>query len=190
MLRPQRAIDVRQFSKYMSHLQSSQPIPESVVLNTQCSLKHHQCCRTAVLLGFSLGTAVIYALVALAGLKTLLACSVLAGLAFGAHWALMPCCTSDLFGPRHFAANQSIVHLSTAVGALLLSTELAATLFQERGIAHGDPPTTCFGSDCFRFAPQPLTCDSLLTLECCPLLGMPIPGVQSGTVTDRCMSVR
>ena len=66
-----------------------------------------------MLLGLSLSTAIIYAVIALANLRLLLLCSVVAGLAFGAHWALMPACTSDLFGLQHFASNQSIVHLST-----------------------------------------------------------------------------
>lgn len=103
------------------------------------------------MLGASAVTAAVYILIAFASLQLLLPCSVLAGLVFGAHWALMPATTSDLFGSRHFAANQSIMHLSTAFGALLLSTELTGTLFEWRGQAHGDPTSTCFGPDCFRY---------------------------------------
>ena len=73
-----------------------------------------------MLLGLSLSTAIIYAVIALANLRLLLLCSVVAGLAFGAHWALMPACTSDLFGLQHFASNQSIVHLSTGTSRIPL----------------------------------------------------------------------
>lgn len=98
----------------------------------------------------SLSTAVLYCLIAIAGLKFLLPLAMLAGLVFGAHWALMPSCTSELFGARHFAANQSIIHLATAVGAFTLSTELAGNLYQHRGKMHGDPKGSCKGKDCFR----------------------------------------
>lgn len=103
-------------------------------------------------MGSSAVTAAVYTIIAFANLQVLLPCSIVAGLVFGAHWALMPATTADLFGPRHFAANQSIMHLSTAIGALLLSTELAGTLFERRGRAHGDPKNMCIGPDCFRSA--------------------------------------
>jgi hypothetical protein len=72
--------------------------------------------RTVMLLGLSASTACVYALVGTAGLNYLLPLAMLAGLMFGGHWCLMPSCTSELFGATHFAANQSIMHLATAVG--------------------------------------------------------------------------
>lgn len=106
--------------------------------------------RTVMLLGLSASTACVYALVGTAGLNYLLPLAMLAGLMFGGHWCLMPSCTSELFGATHFAANQSIMHLATAVGAFTLSTQLAGNLFQNKGQAHGDPKGTCYGTDCFR----------------------------------------
>lgn len=106
--------------------------------------------RTAVLLGMSVSTTAIYTLIAVAGLRLLIPLAMAAGLVFGAHWALMPTCTSELFGARHFAANQSIIHLAPAIGALALSTELAAEVYQHQGSKHGDPKGSCLGSDCFR----------------------------------------
>jgi len=72
-----------------------------------------------MLLGVSIFTACIYALLATAGMTLLLPLAMLAGLAFGGQWALMPSCTSELFGSTHFAANQSLIHLATAVGGSL-----------------------------------------------------------------------
>ena len=84
-----------------------------------------------MLLGLSACTACVYALVATAGLKLLLPLAMLAGLVFGGHWALMPSCTSELFGSTHFAANQSLIHLATAVGGVLFS------------LAPSTPSSTC-----------------------------------------------
>lgn len=102
----------------------------------------------------SASSAVAYALIGFAGLRALLPLAILAGTVFGAHWALMPSCTSELFGATHFAANQSIIHLATALGALTLSTWLAGNLYQHKGTVHGDPRGTCYGADCFRYTAQ------------------------------------
>ena len=70
----------------------------------------------------------MYALIPTAGLKLLLPLAMLAGLVFGGHWALMPSCTSELFGSTHFAANQSLIHLATAVGVFLFFPRLTRSL--------------------------------------------------------------
>ena len=116
-------------------------------------------CRTAVLFGMSASTAVLYCLIAVAGLKFLLPLAMAAGLVFGAHWALMPSCTSELFGARHFAANQSIIHLATAVGAFTLSTELAGNLYQHQGVTQGDPKGTCKGKRLFQVILKAASCE-------------------------------
>ena len=45
---------------------------------------------------------------------------------FGCHWPLMPSLTAELFGLRHFAANQSPISFATAMGSLVLSQQLTA----------------------------------------------------------------
>jgi len=82
-----------------------------------------------VLLGLSVCTACVYALIASAGLKLLLPLAMLAGLVFGGNWALMPSCTSELFGSTHFAANQSLIHLATAVGGFLFHSSYSQPHF-------------------------------------------------------------
>ena len=60
--------------------------------------------------------------------------------------------TSELFGLRHMASNQSVIHLAPTLGNLALATYLAGGLYQRRGRANGDPPGTCYGPDCYRCA--------------------------------------
>lgn len=50
--------------------------------------------------------------VAYANLSHLYVISLLLGMAFGAHWSLLPAITSDLFGLKHFAANYTTLQVS------------------------------------------------------------------------------
>ena len=54
------------------------------------------------------------------------------------------------YKPMSFPMSYRQRDMPAAVGALLLSTELAGKLYQHRGEAHGDPKGTCYGADCFR----------------------------------------
>ena len=69
------------------------------------------------------------------------------GFVFGCHWPLMPALTAELFGLRHFAANQCPISLSTALGSFVLSQQLAGRLYQSH-VPPGEP--ACFGKYCFR----------------------------------------
>ena len=60
--------------------------------------------------------------------------------------------TSELFGLRHMASNQSVIHLAPTLGNLALATYLAGGLYQRHGHLNGDPPGTCFGQGCYRRA--------------------------------------
>jgi len=62
--------------------------------------------------------------------------------------------TSELFGLRHMASNQSVVHVAPTLGNLALATYLAGGLYQRTGRANGDPPGTCRGGGCYRRAPR------------------------------------
>ena len=65
---------------------------------------------------------------AFADLRWLYAACMLGGFAFGCHWSLMPAMTSDLFGLRHFAANQSVIHAAPTLGGLLFGAEVCLVL--------------------------------------------------------------
>lgn len=56
--------------------------------------------------------------VAYANLSHLYVISILLGLAFGAHWSLLPSITSDLFGLKHFAANYTTLQVSSMIVVL------------------------------------------------------------------------
>ena len=58
--------------------------------------------------------------------------------------------TSELFGLRHMASNQAVIHTAPTLGNLALATYLAGDLYQRHGQLHGDPPGTCFGQGCYR----------------------------------------
>ena len=69
---------------------------------------------------------------------------------FGCHWPLMPALTAELFGLRHFAANQTPISLATALGSFVLSQQLAGRLYQ----SHVPPgEANCYGKYCFRYVP-------------------------------------
>lgn len=75
---------------------------------------------------------------------------VVAGVAFGAFWPLMVCCTGELFGMIHFGANYCVYDgCSTALGTFLFGKLLAQSVYE----AHVGPDgRTCIGSSCFASA--------------------------------------
>jgi len=78
--------------------------------------------------------------------------------------------TSELFGLRHMASNQSVVHVAPTLGNLALATYLAGGLYQRTGRANGDPPGTCRGGGCYRRAPR-----RPRRRRCAPCRGRPAP---------------
>ena len=61
----------------------------------------------------------------------------------------MPALTTEVFGARHFCANQTMPQAATSVGALLLANQLAGRIYQ----AHVPPSEpACYGRYCFRWA--------------------------------------
>lgn len=61
--------------------------------------------RTLVLLAVSCLSLLAVGGAAASDLGDLYAVSLVAGLAFGAHWGVIPAVTSDLFGLTHFGSN-------------------------------------------------------------------------------------
>ncbi|WIA09948.1 hypothetical protein OEZ85_010161 [Tetradesmus obliquus] len=105
--------------------------------------------------------------VAYADLGHLYVLSVLLGVAFGAHWSLLPAITSDLFGLKHFAANYTTLQFAPAMGSYLLATEVTGWLYDRAAEAHGDIHQ-CIGPDCFRTAFLLLAgLAALSSLACC-----------------------
>eukprot|EP00667_Euglena_gracilis_P007514 EG_transcript_7589 len=79
----------------------------------------------------------------------LFACVPLAGLCYGAYWALMPTICTDLFGVAHLGAIYNFLQCSTSGGSVVFSVLLAGRLY-DREAARQGPGTTCYGEQCFR----------------------------------------
>jgi hypothetical protein len=69
------------------------------------------CCSPLFLVGASCTTAAVCLMLAYARLPALYPLSLVAGFAFGSHWALMPSMASELFGLQHFATNYTLLQV-------------------------------------------------------------------------------
>ena len=90
-----------------------------------------------------------YLLVAFSPPGMLYVLSIISGLCFGAHWSLLPCLSSELFGLENFASIYTILQLSPAAWGFGLGAWLVGNLYEKAGDRHQDPLNTCYGSDCF-----------------------------------------
>jgi MFS family permease len=90
--------------------------------------------------------------IAFAHLPVLYALSASAGLAFGAHWSLLPSLSSEIFGLDSFASIYTILQLFPAAAGYALGAGLVSSEYESAGRKHGDPEGTCIGSDCFQVA--------------------------------------
>ncbi|GLI60590.1 hypothetical protein VaNZ11_002750 [Volvox africanus] len=104
--------------------------------------------RTLLLVGISFLTLLVIGGAAASELSDLYVVSVLAGLAFGAHWSLIPSITSDMFGLTHFGSNYTALQLGPAAGGYLLATVLTGKLYDRAARSHGDQ-LFCIGADCY-----------------------------------------
>jgi len=91
-------------------------------------------------------------LVAFADLTWLLVGAAWAGLSFGAFWSLGPALVADRFGERAFAPVYALSSIATGLASYLLSTLLAAGLYQRQLDAAAAEGTVCLGQACFRDA--------------------------------------
>lgn len=55
--------------------------------------------------------------------------TVLIGLGYGAHWAIVPAAASELFGLKSFGALYNFLTLSSTVGSLLFSGVIASGIY-------------------------------------------------------------
>ena len=67
--------------------------------------------RTLFLILTSLMSAAVALACAFAPLPALVPAAVFAGIAFGAHWSLIPALASELFGLRYFASNYCLLQV-------------------------------------------------------------------------------
>ncbi|KXZ55188.1 hypothetical protein GPECTOR_3g333 [Gonium pectorale] len=111
-------------------------------------LRRHGTPRTLCLLAASCLTLLGVGGAAASELPDLYGTCLVAGLAFGAHWGLIPAITSDLFGLTHFGSNYTGLQLGPAVGGYLLSTVLTGKLYDRAARRHGGE-LFCLGADCY-----------------------------------------
>ncbi|KAG7673357.1 hypothetical protein Ndes2526B_g03202 [Nannochloris sp. 'desiccata'] len=90
--------------------------------------------------------------ISFAKVPMLYALAVCAGLAFGAHWSLLPSLSSEIFGLDSFASIYTILQLAPAAAGYMLGAGLVSSEYEAAGRKHGDPKGTCIGPDCFRVA--------------------------------------
>lgn len=86
--------------------------------------------------------------------------SVLIGLGYGAHWAIVPAAASELFGLKSFGALYNFLTLSSSIGTLIFSEVIASgiydhyaekqsTLAAMAGITLGEDELSCEGFICY-----------------------------------------
>ena len=99
----------------------------------------------------ALGSTVVYSLLSVRRLASplmLYPLSLMSGLVFGGHWAMLPSLASELHGLSSFASIYSVLQLFPGVIAYVLGSFVGAR-YDSIGRAHGDPVNDCIGSDCF-----------------------------------------
>lgn len=82
--------------------------------------------------------------------------TLLIGLGYGAHWAIVPAAASELFGLKKFGALYNFLTLANPAGTLILSSLLASSIYdseaakQAQGLPISlDEPPQCYGVVCF-----------------------------------------
>lgn len=107
--------------------------------------------RPIFLVVSSVLTAGAFAGLAYASFPVVYILALAAGIAFGAHWTLMPALASEIFGLDSFASIYTMLQLSPAVGGYALGAGLVWSLYRAALHRHGQPDTgTCVGADCFK----------------------------------------
>lgn len=89
--------------------------------------------------------------------------TLLVGLGYGAHWAIVPATASELFGLRNFGALYNFITLANPAGTLVFSSLIASTIYDSEaekqhrhnlgslmlGVQDASESLTCDGSVCF-----------------------------------------
>ncbi|XP_020525545.1 LOW QUALITY PROTEIN: probable transporter mch1 [Amborella trichopoda] len=82
--------------------------------------------------------------------------TLLIGLGYGTHWAVVPATASELFGLKNFGTLYNFITLANPAGALVFSGVIASTIYdyEAQKQAHSRPLSTedtlqCVGAVCF-----------------------------------------
>ena len=95
--------------------------------------------------------------------------TVIIGLCYGAHWAIVPAAASELFGVRNFGALYNFLTMANPAGTLLFSSLIASTIYDREaerqahqqnhlwqsagsifsGLFGEEEPPKCYGAVCF-----------------------------------------
>ncbi|KAL0381826.1 UNVERIFIED_CONTAM: hypothetical protein Sangu_0246900 [Sesamum angustifolium] len=93
--------------------------------------------------------------------------TLLVGLGYGAHWAIVPAAASELFGLKKFGALYNFLTLANPAGSLVFSGLIASSIYDREAEkqAHGRHPgqrslLSSFSS--FVFLDDPLKCDGAI----------------------------
>lgn len=94
--------------------------------------------------------------------------SVVMGMCYGAHWAIVPSAASELFGLKSFGAIYNFLTLASPTGSLIFSGVIASGIYDyeakkqnsiQYNILHETEELTCYGTICYS-----LTCGILSVL--------------------------
>jgi MFS family permease len=117
--------------------------------------------------------AVGHVLFAMAWPGTMYIASLLVGLGYGAHWAIVPAAVSELFGVKHFGAMYNFLILANPAGSFIFSELIVSNLYEHEAekqahqhqmsaflspqLLHNtgflaDGPLKCEGPACFFFS--------------------------------------
>lgn len=83
--------------------------------------------------------------------------SVLIGLGYGAHWAIVPAAVSELFGLKSFGALYNFLTLASPAGSLIFSGLIASGIYdyqakkqhEDSRIVDDDESLACSGTICY-----------------------------------------
>lgn len=121
--------------------------------------------RPAALSVAQLLMAIGHFLFAMAWPGTMYVSTLLVGLGYGAHWAIVPASASELFGLRNFGALYNFLTIANPAGSLLFSGVVASYIYdseaeKQAGVGFrpssvlglfltSDEPLVCMGRSCF-----------------------------------------
>ncbi|KAI3684427.1 hypothetical protein L6452_33651 [Arctium lappa] len=94
--------------------------------------------------------------------------SIVMGLCYGAHWAIVPSAASELFGLKSFGALYNFLALASPTGSLIFSGVIASGIYDYEAkkqsslahhVFHDNEELTCYGTVCYS-----ITCGILSVL--------------------------
>ncbi|MED6194399.1 hypothetical protein PIB30_028152 [Stylosanthes scabra] len=131
-------------------------------------VRDHVYPRPAALAVFQLIMTVGHLFIAMGWPGSMYISTLLIGLGYGAHWAIVPATASELFGLRNFGALYNFITLANPAGTLVFSSLIASRIYdyeaeqQAQGnhhfpnlgsrmvrVLYDNKPLTCEGSICF-----------------------------------------